>query len=166
MASVAGGFTVRSVPARLLLTMDDLTQAVTHGLRERGSRAQCRSDGEALLIDLIGLTLSEWLPRIDVPVRVTWKLDVGAQRLRVEVRVRLSGLASLLLVPGQHLGGGRLAIDALVMAAGLRAAVVARDNTGVEIDLARAPGGDAWRLAGLGLDDGAEPGLVGLFQLR
>lgn len=154
------------MPARLLLTMDDLSRVVTHGLRERGCRAECRSDGDALLIDLFGISLSEWLPRFNVPVRVTWTLDVAAQRLQVEGRVRLGGLTSLLLVPGQHLGGGRLAIDALIAAVGMRAAVVARDNTGVEIDLARAPGGDAWRLRGLELVDGAQRGLVGSFQLR
>ena len=155
----------RVVPARLLLTMDDLAQVVAHSLGDRTSGVLCRREGDALLVDLLGIRLSAWLPRIDVPVRVTWVLDALMRRVRVEGRVRLSGLASLLLVPGQHFGGGRVAIDALVAAVGLIGAVVARDNTGVDLDLARAPGGNTWQLSDLAIVDGAEPGLVASFHL-
>ena len=151
--------------ARLLLTLDDLTRVVAHGVAARANGVAFRADGGALLIDLRGVALSEWLPRVDVPVRVTWRLDARGQRLRLEGRVRLGGIASLLLVPGQHLGGGRMAIDALIAAIGLSAAVVARDNTGVELDLARASGG-AWRLESLTLSDGLHAGLVASFHLR
>jgi len=141
--------------------MDDLARVVAHGLGNRASGVACRADGDAWCVDLLGIRLAEWLPRIEVPVRVTWRLDATSQRLRIDGRVRLTGLVSWLLVPSQHLGGGRLAIDALVMALGLGGAVVGRDNTGVDLDLARIPGG--WRLVDLAVVDGAESGLVASF---
>ena len=123
-------------------------------------------DGEALQIDLSGMRLTDWLPRVDVPVRVTWTLAPTTQRLRIDGRVRLHGLASLLLVPGQHLGGGRVVIDALIAAAGLSGAVVGRDNTGLDLDLAKVPGhACGLRLTALTLLGGTEPGLAGTFQL-
>lgn len=150
------------MPARLLLSMVDLARLVAGGLRGRAREVACAGDGaEAMRIDLRGIRLAEWLPRIDVPVRVTWALAAERRRLRIDARVRLTGLASLLLVPGQHLGGGRMAIDALVDALGLDAAVVARDNTGIDLDLARLAG---WRLTRLAVADGADPGLAGTFE--
>ena len=149
------------MPARLLLSMDDLARLVDGGLRGRGRDVACRADGGAVLIDLLGVRMTEWLPRVDVPVRLTWSLAVEKRRLRIDARVRLGGLASLLLVPGQHLGGGRLAIDALIAALALGPAVVARDNTGVELDLARLPG---WRLTHLMIQGGTDPGVLALLE--
>lgn len=137
--------------------MDDLARLVANGLRGRARDIGCRAEGDALLVDLLGIRLADWLPRVDVPVRVTWTLATGRRRLRIDARVRLGGVASLLLVPGQHLGGGRLAIDALVAALGLGPAVVARDNTGIELDLARLAG---WRLTDLTVRGGADAGVL------
>lgn len=142
MAAVGARSTVDAVAtARLVLALDDLARLMAGGLGARAQAVAVRvhpDDRRALLVRVEGLLVAQWLPRVTADVRIDLHLVPAAHRLALRYHVHFGRLSSLLLVPGQHLGGGRRVADALVAALALDDAVVARSDTGLRLDLDRA----------------------------